>query len=162
MSGMNVGLWPEGAVFARPAPPVIAAVVVEDQDVAGGHRVSLPCGGNPQAARYPRPARAQPGVADLARSGGSRASLYLNSQTWRAALCDRQRMLDRGRVVYRRSSLGERSRQRRWLLFAETFPELATMRIVDLGGRCLPWSTASMARIALTPRLLRSGAQPVK
>lgn len=48
----------------------------------------------------------------------------------------------RDRIVDAPGSLGGRARQRRWELVRACFPDLATMRVVDLGGRADMWLRA--------------------
>lgn len=45
---------------------------------------------------------------------------------------------------YKASSLSGRARERRWRWLAETFPHLAEMRVLDLGGRPESWEAASV------------------
>jgi len=48
----------------------------------------------------------------------------------------------RWRLVDAPDSWGERRRNRRWSWFTETFPELAEMSVLDLGGRVDTWERA--------------------
>jgi hypothetical protein len=48
----------------------------------------------------------------------------------------------RKRLVEGPNSLGERSRSRRWKWFAETFPDIEQMSVVDLGGTAEAWVRA--------------------
>jgi hypothetical protein len=48
----------------------------------------------------------------------------------------------RDRIVDAPGSLGGRARQRRWELVRSCFPDLTTMRVVDLGGRADMWLRA--------------------
>lgn len=59
-------------------------------------------------------------------AGGGRA--------WRTRL--------RTRIVDSPSSLGAAARSRRWELFSELFPDIAQMRVVDLGGTVETWRRA--------------------
>lgn len=48
----------------------------------------------------------------------------------------------RSRFVEGPGSLGERSRIRRWKLLVKTFPEIGSMRVIDLGGTVGTWRRA--------------------
>ena len=48
----------------------------------------------------------------------------------------------RNRFVDAPDSLGARKRARRWEVFAETFPDIGTMRVIDLGGTVETWLRA--------------------
>lgn len=48
----------------------------------------------------------------------------------------------RGLLVEQPGSVGERSRQRRWGVFQQLFPDVGALRIVDLGGRADSWMRA--------------------
>lgn len=52
--------------------------------------------------------------------------------------------------VNSKTSLSGRARARRWRHFHETFPELAEMRVLDLGGTPESWNLASVKPKALT------------
>jgi hypothetical protein len=44
--------------------------------------------------------------------------------------------------VYDENSLSVRARNRRWRVFMETFPDIAEMSVLDLGGDARAWQTA--------------------
>lgn len=58
------------------------------------------------------------------------------------------------------SSLGERSRRRRWTQFVETFSNLADLRVIDLGGTVEFWLRAPVQpRCVVLVNLVSSGVE---
>jgi hypothetical protein len=90
----------------------------------------------------------------LGRSAGPlawRGAIWTNGRT-RTPACgagyDRamhslgQRISEQAAAPYRAGSLSARTRARRWQRLAETFPEIAEMTVLDVGGDARAWRTS--------------------